>query len=119
MPSVTSRRPLAETDPGRLIRDARRAAGITQAELARRAGTTQSMISRWERGHDEPRLATLAAILRACGYEPELVMRRDDGVDRAQIRQHLAMTPEQRLASVRRMHKFAEAGRRARRAASA
>jgi len=75
----------------------RQAAGLTQAELAARLGTTQSAVSRWENGHDEPRLATLAEILGACGLRGELVV--DVDVDRAQIRQQLAMSPRQRLAS--------------------
>jgi len=81
------------------VRSARQAAGLSQEQLARRLGTTQSVISRWERGHDEPRVSTLAAIARAigCRLVVELV---DDSVDRAQIRQQLALSPEERLASV-------------------
>lgn len=82
-----------------LIRDARRFAGISQQQLADRIGTTQSAVSRWERGHDEPRIRTLSQILTACGLR--LVMAAEpDEVDRAQIRQQLAMTPQQRLAGV-------------------
>jgi transcriptional regulator with XRE-family HTH domain len=83
----------------RLIREARAAAGLSQAELARRVGTRQPVVSRWERGLDEPRISTLARIMRACGRS--LVLRaEEDDVDRAQLRQQLAMTPEERLASV-------------------
>ena len=89
--------PMAEIPT--LIRDARRGAGLTQVELARRLGTTQPVISRWERGGDEPRLSTLERILRACGQRLVLTLALDD-VDRAQIRAHLAMTPTQRLAAV-------------------
>ena len=83
----------------KLVRSARLAAGLSQVELAARLGTTQSAVSRWERGHDEPRLSSLNAILSACGQRLWLQVEAD-GVDRAQIRQQLAMTPEQRLASV-------------------
>ena len=82
-----------------LVRSARLTVGLSQAELAERLGTTQSAVSRWERGHDEPRLSSLNAILSACGQRLKLQVEAD-GVDRAQIRQQLAMTPEQRLASV-------------------
>jgi len=61
--------------------------------------TTQSAVSRWERGHDEPRISTLAGVLSACGLRLELAVQLDD-VDRAQIRQQLALTPRQRLESV-------------------
>ena len=82
-----------------LIRSARREANLSQTELAEHLGTTQSVVSRWERGHDEPRLSTLAAVLGAFGKRLWLSVEADD-VDRAQIRQQLAMTPEQRLQSV-------------------
>jgi transcriptional regulator with XRE-family HTH domain len=73
---------------------------MTQVALAAAIGTAQSVISRWERGGDTPRVETLVCILRACGYETDLVLRpADDGVDRNQIRAALAMTPAQRLAS--------------------
>ena len=96
---------------GELVLAARRAAGITQQQLAERLGTTQSVISRWERGHDEPRLSTLAAIARATGrrLNVELV---DDGVDRAQIRQQLALTPAERLASVTNLSRTLATARR-------
>jgi|SRR6516165_7154113 transcriptional regulator with XRE-family HTH domain len=94
------RHPLARTDLGELIATARTAAGLTQVALAAAIGTAQSVISRWERGADAPRVETLVRILRACGYESDLVLRpTDDGVDRDQIRSALAMTPAQRLAS--------------------
>ena len=74
---------------------------MTQAELAHACGTTQSAISRWESGADVPRIDRLARLLRACGVEADLGFRRHDDVDRAQIRAHLALTPTQRLESVR------------------
>ena len=82
-----------------MVRLARQTAGLSQVQLAERVGTTQTAVSRWENGGDEPRLSTLAAILSACGQRLVLQVESDD-VDRAQIRQQLAMTPEQRLASV-------------------
>ena len=36
---------------GELLREARLRAGLTQAELAERAGTARSQVSRYERGH--------------------------------------------------------------------
>lgn len=83
------------TDIGGAIRAWRRAAGLSQAGLAERIGTTQSAVSRWEHGREEPRLSTLAAILGGCGLAGELVI--GEGVDRAQIRAHLTLTPRQRL----------------------
>ncbi len=51
----------------RLIHDARAAAGLTQAELARRAGTSQPAIARYERGASSPSVVTLERILAAAG----------------------------------------------------
>jgi len=96
----------------KLVRSARLAAGLSQAELAERLGTTQSAVSRWERGHDEPRLNSLNAIMSACGQRLWLQVEAD-GVDRAQIRQQLAMTPEQRLASVTNLSRILSTTERA------
>lgn len=51
-----------------VIRDARTAARITQAELASRAGITQSVISAYEHGRREPSFATLQRLIAAAGY---------------------------------------------------
>lgn len=84
--------------PAEAVRRARAHAGLTQRQLAERVHTTQSAVSRWERGQDEPRISTLSAIMAACGLR--LALQIDVDVDRAQIRQQLAMTPQQRLESV-------------------
>jgi transcriptional regulator with XRE-family HTH domain len=97
---------LSALGSGRLIREARRLGGLTQADLARRLGTTQSAVSNWERGRDTPRVDTLARILEACGFEADMTFRRLDDVDRTQIRENLAMTPAERLQSVRNVSKL-------------
>ena len=51
----------------RLIREARAAAGLTQAELARRAGTSQPTIAAYEAGGKVPNVDTLERLLRAAG----------------------------------------------------
>lgn len=106
------RQTLGALGSGRLIREARRLAGLTQAELARRLGTTQSAVSNWERNRDIPRVDTLARILEACGFEADITFRRHDDVDRAQIRESLAMSPTSRLESVRNVSKLRADARR-------
>jgi len=103
---------LSALGSGRLIREARRLGGLTQGDLARRLGTTQSAVSNWERGRDTPRVDTLARILEACGFEADMTFRRLDDVDRAQIRENLAMTPAERLQSVRNVSKLRAKARR-------
>ena len=51
-----------------LIAQARRSAGITMAELARRAGTSTPTVSRYENGLVDPGAQTLERLLRACGF---------------------------------------------------
>jgi transcriptional regulator with XRE-family HTH domain len=101
----------ASTQTAELIRAARTEAGLTQAALAKRLGTTQPVVSRWERGGDEPRLSTLTRILRACGRRLVLSTVADD-VDRAQIRQQLAMSPTQRLASAANVSRMLASARK-------
>jgi transcriptional regulator with XRE-family HTH domain len=52
-----------------LLYAARQRAGLTQRELATRAGKPQSSIARWERGAMHPSLETLRELLRACGFD--------------------------------------------------
>ena len=94
------RQTLRGLDAAALIRDARRLAGLSQAELAGRVDTTQAVVSRWERGVEVPRLDALARALRACGFEADLVFRRRDDVDRTQIASALTLTPDERLESI-------------------
>jgi predicted transcriptional regulator len=51
------------------VRQLRSAMGISQAELARRAGTTQPMIARLEGGGQPPSLRTLERLAEALNAE--------------------------------------------------
>ena len=95
-----------------LLRTFRSSAGLTQRQLAERMGKPQSMIARWELGHDVPRLDSLVAIANACGVSLDLTMRGHADVDRAQIREHLRLTPAERLESVENVSAFRAAARR-------
>jgi transcriptional regulator with XRE-family HTH domain len=61
---------------GALLRQARQGAGMSQVELAARAGVTQSVISAYESGHRQPSLPTLAALVEAAGFELVTGVRR-------------------------------------------
>jgi transcriptional regulator with XRE-family HTH domain len=52
-------------DTGTVIRAARARAGLTQAELAERSGTSQATISAYEHGSKTPSTATLTRVLAA------------------------------------------------------
>ena len=59
----------APTVAAGLIRLARAKAGLTQKELARRAGVSQQAISAYETGRKEPTLPTLLRLVGGAGYE--------------------------------------------------
>ena len=58
-----------------LLRDARRMAALTQADLADRAGTVQSAVAAYENGARRPSLATLERLLGACDQDLDLIVR--------------------------------------------
>ncbi len=77
------------------LRRLRRSAGLSQAELAKRAGVSQSLIARIESGSVNPTLATLRRILRALEeyvkeevkaanvmHSPVITVYVDDGVEK-------------------------------------
>jgi DNA-binding XRE family transcriptional regulator len=57
----------------RILLDARKNAGITQVELAKRIGTDKSYISRIEKGIIEPKVSTFYRIASALGLSVELI----------------------------------------------
>lgn len=81
----------------RSLRFYRLRAGLTQEELARRAGISQPALARIESGRVTPRIDTAARLLRECGMSLEPVPRAGVGVDRTAIRRLLALSPRQRL----------------------
>jgi transcriptional regulator with XRE-family HTH domain len=83
---------------GRMVREARKRAGLTQRQLSAKAGIPQESIARIERGRVDPRVGTLDRLLEACGYGLESMPRLGIGIDRTQIRELLKLTPSERLA---------------------
>lgn len=67
-----------------LLKKARNSANLTQEEVARRAGTSQPAVARYEQGVTLPTLPTLRRLLVACGREPVISSRtvRRDRVSR-------------------------------------
>ena len=58
--------------PAELLREARRRKGLSQAELAARAGTSQPVISAYEHGRRDPTTRTLRRLVAAAGSSLEL-----------------------------------------------
>lgn len=100
-----------------LIREARRRAGLSQGELAVRAGTSQPAIARLESGVSSPNLATLERLANAAGFNLRIELvpaapidplveayKRD--VDRTLLRENLRRSIDDRLLSLSEMQDF-------------
>jgi transcriptional regulator with XRE-family HTH domain len=95
-------------NPGELIRSTRERLGLSQRQLALRAGTTQAAISRIERGLVSPTYTTLRELMVAMGEEPVLGARRlPTDWDPVHMASTLARTPEERLALALSWNKMA------------
>jgi len=111
------------------VREARRLSGLTQRDLARRAGTSQPAIARIETGLASPTLSTLERLAAAAGFDVKLSLiprtprdpvieayKRD--VDRTLLRENLKKSVDQRLLALVDLQESAaevrRAGRRAR-----
>src|SRR5438093_12221417 len=83
---------------GEVLRDARSRHGLTQAQLATRARTSQAAISRIERDLVSPSIDTLATLLDLMGERLRLESREVDyGFDRTLYDKTLAMTIDERI----------------------
>jgi transcriptional regulator with XRE-family HTH domain len=101
------------------VRSARKAAGLTQRELAERLGTTQPAVAQLESARSNPRISTLTRALKACGEELLVTARpADSNIDETLVAQRLRLSPGERIQSFDRVYadvrKLALAGRRAR-----
>jgi len=83
-------------DAGSLLRYARDKARLSQRELGRRAGVSQTTISLIEDGRTSPRFSTLDRLLDICGFELEIVPRAGVGIDRTRMRELLRLAPAER-----------------------
>ena len=91
--------------PGTLIRDARRTAGLSQASLAARMGTTQSAVARLERDASSPRVETLERALKACGQRLDLAARPSrTSIDETLVARMLRIPPGERIKSFERSY---------------
>lgn len=61
-------------DLGKNLQKARKAAGITQKDLAKRLEVYQKDISRWENNELTPNALTLAKICKALGVSADTVL---------------------------------------------
>lgn len=96
-------------DVAGLLRVTRRQRGLGQAALARRAGTTQTYVSRVERGVVSPSLATLERLLHAMGVSLRLSVAplpHGNQTVRELHEQLVALTPAERLEQAMELSEF-------------
>lgn len=102
-------------NPAELLKTARRRSGLSQRSLAKRAGTSQSVVARIELGETSPTWDTLTRLLRAADLElePRLVPNAVLGShmldDVARIR---SLSPVDRLREVANVSCFLSGARR-------
>jgi transcriptional regulator with XRE-family HTH domain len=90
-----------------LLRNARREAGLTQAELARRLGISQAAIAKMERPGSNATITTLEDALRETGQR--LVLASEPlrpGIDETLVFEQLRLSPDQRLAQLESMYEW-------------
>ncbi len=87
---------------GALLLDARRRRGLTQAELAERAGVVRPLISQYETGKKDPSVSMLARLLDACGMELRMQASVVSKADRDQYKRDEEVGPEQARRNARR-----------------
>jgi transcriptional regulator with XRE-family HTH domain len=94
----------------------RRAAGLSQRDLARRAETSQPAIARYERGVATPSWETLQRLATACGHWLKMstgVMPDQHDIELSETL--LKLTPAERMQALRRyahLHQLAEEGQK-------
>ena len=105
---------MAQTTASRLLISARRSAGLTQRDLARRARTSQSVIARIESGATSPSWKTLERLVNRAGFDLQGVLsarrRRSHMLD--DVPRILRLTPEQRLLELHHAARFFAAAAR-------
>ena len=106
---------IRRVDAARLIREARRRAGMTQADLARAASTSQPAVAAYESGRRSPSVRTLDKLVRATGATLEATLRPAPpagGALLALVRSHQAEIREAgRGRGIRNVRVFGSAAR--------
>lgn len=95
-----------------LVREARRRAGLTQAELARRAGVPKSTVGRIESGARIPSVDMVERLVRAAGLDVSASLCEPDPGTKSMFERALRRSPAERLADAARIARFVLRGRR-------
>jgi transcriptional regulator with XRE-family HTH domain len=99
---------------GRLVREARLRAGLTQRQLAAAAGLSQPTIARIESGATGATLSQVQRLVDACGLELRLGLVPRDDSDWSVAQANLRLDPDARVRQHQAALRFIRAGRAAR-----
>lgn len=94
-----------------LIREARKRRGLTQAQLAELAGTTQSAIARIESAATSPSFDDVIRYLRLMGLDLDFMLVERDDSDWIQARRLMDLSDAERTARFERFAMQARAFR--------
>lgn len=83
----------------RILHDARWMVGLTQAEVAQRAGVTRQVVSQYEQGSRQPSVETLDRLLAGCGMRLRLSAVPEPGLEDEPTRDLLKLPPIKRISS--------------------
>ena len=88
-----------------VIREARAASGLTQAELGRRLGISQAAVAQLEQPGSNPTVARLDEVLHAAGRNLQLFAAPVTGnIDETLLVRNLRMTTAERLVAFETAH---------------
>lgn len=102
-------------NPAYLLCESRHRAGLTQRELAERAGTAQSVIARIETGKTDPSTATLNHLIEAAGFilDAELTLKPVSNSHMLEVvNRILNLSPEERLLELASIDTFLKEAKR-------
>ena len=94
------------------VREARKRAGLTQAQLAERAGTTQSAIARIERGGVAPTFERVVELVRECGLDLDVHLVPYDDSNWTVASTNLTLDPSDRLRQMLAFNRMIRVARR-------
>ena len=96
------------------VREARRRAGLTQRQLALRAGVSQPTVARIESGETSPAFERIVELVRAAGFDLDIHVVTLDEDALAMAEENLRRTPDERLDGLLAALDLYEAGRQTR-----
>jgi transcriptional regulator with XRE-family HTH domain len=87
---------------GRLLREARLRAGLSQGQLGKRVGRPRTQIARWEQDAVDPGFSTLRELLRACGFDLHSELVPYEPPQDARLEKNVLLAPERRVGRMLR-----------------